>query len=266
MTPNKVLFAPWNHSITYMPDPENPFTMSGVHVIPDMLEDGDIQYNTFHTMHSEHPLYLLRRNEIIPKFNNPVSRNYPDGSHILNLINYAVDCFVAQADENLLRLLARVLFYEVYKLIYEFDIPEDKYPKSFVRMLNHIEDYLELPIDIAQLSFHSNLSSASIYRAFKKYLDTTPQKYIIHRRLIHAAKVLQTSTVSIASLARSLQFSTSGNFSRAFRQKFGVSPRKFREKGAENSLSAGLFRNPRHIGDGLNPHFFPIFIPESELN
>jgi AraC-like DNA-binding protein len=240
--------------------------MSGVHVIPDMLEDGDIQYNTFHTMHSEHPLYLLRRNEIIPKFNNPVSRNYPDGSHILNLINYAVDCFVAQADENLLRLLARVLFYEVYKLIYEFDIPEDKYPKSFVRMLNHIEDYLELPIDIAQLSFHGNLSSASIYRAFKKYLDTTPQKYIIHRRLIHAAKVLQTSTVSIASLARSLQFSTSGNFSRAFRQKFGVSPRKFRERGGDDAISAELHRQPRHIGDAINPHFVPLFIPESELN
>ncbi|MBO5668089.1 MAG: helix-turn-helix transcriptional regulator [Lentisphaeria bacterium] len=265
IAPGKVVFAPWNHTITYIPDPDAPYVLACIHLIPDAREHGDIRYNAFHTLRPEHPLYLLRQNEVVDKFNRAACRSFAENSHFFNLMRYAIDYFLEQATEDQLRLMARLFFYEIYTMLHT---PEEKMPQIPVtlrRMLNHIDDYMELPIDMQQLSFHSNLSPASIYRMFRKYLNVTPQRYIIRQRLLHAARVMRQSTISITSLARNLQFSTPGNFSRAFKEEFGISPRQFRENPAAIPESPKLLRPPRHIDDKLNPHFTPKFIPESEL-
>ena len=267
ISPGKILFAPWNHCITYMPAPESPYVLGCIHLIPDMAEHGKIYWNAFHTIHQDNPMYLLRKNEVIDKFNNACCRHFPDDSNFFNLMRYAIDCFLAQAAEDQLRLLARVLFYEIYNMLHqpESENLRNHLPAALLRMLNHIDDYLELHIDMRQLSFHSRLSSASIYRLFKKYLNITPQKYIIRQRLFHAARVMKKSTISIASLSNSLQFSTPGNFSRAFKQEFGISPRKFRENPVDIPDDSRIIRSPRYVDSGIDPRFYPQFIPESSF-
>lgn len=265
ISPGKIIFAPWNHTITYIPNPDFPFVLACIHFIPDTQEHGEICYNAFHSLHPDHPLYLMRQNEVVDKFNHAECRYFAEDSHFFNLMRYAIDCFTEQAEEDQLRLLARLFFYEIYSMLHASPEEHDDIPVALRRMLNHIDDYLELSIDMKQLSYHSKLSVASIYRIFRRYLQTTPQKYIIRRRLYHAAKVMQKSTISITSLAHNLQFSTPGNFSRAFKEEFGISPRQFRENPAAFPVDQKLMRSPRHIDDGLNPHFTPKFIPESEL-
>ena len=265
ITAGKVIFAPWNHTITYMPHPDSPFVLGCIHLIPEALEHGDIHYNAFHTVHPDHPLYFLRKNEVVSRFNRAVCRTFSPDSNFFYLLRYAIDCFVSQGTEEQLRLLARLFFYEIHAMINRIPENNEKYPSALQRMLHHIDDYMELPILMQQLTFHSNLSPASIYRMFRKYLGTTPQKYIIRRRLHHAARIVRSNTVSISALAQSLQFSTAGNFSRAFKEEFGISPRQFRNNPAIKLPAGKLSRPPRHIDDGMNPHFTPKFIPESEF-
>lgn len=255
---NTIIFAPWNHSIHYHPDTENPFTISGVHLIPETLESGDIRFNAFHSNVGAHPLYQLRHNQVTDRLNRSCSIAGSGKIHLINMINYAIELYKTQATEEQLRLQARLLFFEIYKMIAEADSSVHRqYPVVLQRMLNHIEDYIELPIFIKHLEFHSQMSSASIFRIFRKYFDTTPQKYIISRRLAHAAEVLKNSTVSIAALSRCCQFSTPANFCRAFKKKYGISPKKFREEPGGFPENEKFVRPPRKVDGGLTGEFRP---------
>lgn len=62
-------------------------------------------------------------------------------------------------------------------------------------------------------------------------MGTTPSAYILERRLARAAERLVTAPeASITEVAFELGFNDSAYFARAFRQRFGVSPREWRRK------------------------------------
>ena len=263
MNSGAVLFAPWNHSITYHPDPGNPFALECVHLIPDTEERGDVQYIAFHAVNSVHPVYQLRHNEFVDKFNLAARCRCGTENPLCKLIGYAVDIYQGQATEEQMRLTARLLFFEVYNMLHaSAESLFGQYPPSLQRMLEHIDDYLEMPIQMRGLSFHGKMSVPSIYRVFRKYLHTTPKRYIIDRRLRYAAKMLRESTLQVSIMARNLQFSNVGNFSRAFKAKFGVSPRRYRESPPDGEDPDRLSREPRRPAPKFNPVFHPKFIPE----
>ncbi len=62
-------------------------------------------------------------------------------------------------------------------------------------------------------------------------MGTTPSAYILERRLARAAERLGAAPdASITEVAFELGFNDSAYFARAFRQRFGVSPREWRRK------------------------------------
>ncbi len=62
-------------------------------------------------------------------------------------------------------------------------------------------------------------------------MGTTPSAYILERRLARAAERLAAAPeASITEIAFELGFNDSAYFARAFRQRFGVSPREWRRK------------------------------------
>jgi len=62
-------------------------------------------------------------------------------------------------------------------------------------------------------------------------MGTTPSAYILERRLARAAERLSAAPgESITDVAFEIGFNDSAYFARAFRQRFGVSPREWRRK------------------------------------
>jgi AraC-like DNA-binding protein len=62
-------------------------------------------------------------------------------------------------------------------------------------------------------------------------MGTTPSAYILERRLARAAERLGAAhEASITEIAFELGFNDSAYFARAFRQRFGVSPREWRRR------------------------------------
>ena len=262
-TPGTVLYAPWNHAITYMPDPTDPFTSTGLHIVPDTDEHGEIIYNAFHSAQSDHPLYLMRHNEFIRNFNRAACRQYAEDSHFVHLIRYIVDRFEKRAGEEQLRLFARMVFFEIDDMLNGEETDRRAFPASFQNLLDIVEDNLELPFDLLTCT---DRSEASVYRDFRKYLGVSPHRYLTRRRLEHAAMLLRDYSVSITDLARRLQFSTQGNFSRAFKAEFGVSPRRYRnDPDSAADPSRQTKRPPRRVDRQMITRFRPKFIPDSEL-
>ncbi|WP_421847139.1 helix-turn-helix domain-containing protein [Novosphingobium sp.] len=75
-----------------------------------------------------------------------------------------------------------------------------------------------------------NISVRTIQNLFAS-MGTTPSAYILERRLARAAERLSAAPeASITEVAFELGFNDSAYFARAFRQRFGVSPREWRRK------------------------------------
>ena len=80
------------------------------------------------------------------------------------------------------------------------------------------------------LATQCNASVRTIQNLFAG-MGTTPSTYILERRLARAAERLSAAAeVSITDVAFELGFNDSAYFARAFRQRFGVSPREWRRK------------------------------------
>ncbi len=86
-----------------------------------------------------------------------------------------------------------------------------------------------LPVEAFAQMCHQ--SASSFKREFRKCYDTSPGKWLLERRLQHSAILLQTTPSSITEIASQCGFEDLSHFSRAFKLKFGKSPRDYRTAG-----------------------------------
>jgi AraC family transcriptional regulator len=96
------------------------------------------------------------------------------------------------------------------------------------RVLAFIEAHIETDITVAQLAAAARLSEFHFSRAFKATTDRSPYRYVSDRRLSHARWLLTETDRSLADIADACQFSSPGNFSRAFQRAAGMTPAKYR--------------------------------------
>jgi transcriptional regulator GlxA family with amidase domain len=80
---------------------------------------------------------------------------------------------------------------------------------------------------------HRSLSSFK--RDFKKHFNVSPGKWLLTRRLEYAALLLKNSDLNIAQIAFECGFEDVSHFSKAFKEKFGLSPINFRKEVTANN-------------------------------
>ena len=73
------------------------------------------------------------------------------------------------------------------------------------------------------------MSRSTLNRNFLKAFGMSPMRYLNKLRLDHAAKLLNSSNLSISEISRQSGFEDSNYFSRIFHKKFGVPPGKWRK-------------------------------------
>jgi AraC-like DNA-binding protein len=99
------------------------------------------------------------------------------------------------------------------------------------RVLGIVEAQLADPgLRTLSLASACNASVRTIQNMFAA-MGTTPSAYILERRLARAAeRLVSAQGASITEVAFELGFNDSAYFARAFRQRFGISPREWRRK------------------------------------
>lgn len=95
-------------------------------------------------------------------------------------------------------------------------------------IISYIHKYFGENIKIDDIASYANVSRSECFRSFKLFTDKTPVEYINDYRLSQASKLLLETEDSIADIGSSCGFNSSSYFGKLFREKYEVSPLKFR--------------------------------------
>ncbi|MFD0673026.1 AraC family transcriptional regulator [Cohnella sp. GCM10027633] len=92
----------------------------------------------------------------------------------------------------------------------------------------HIEHHFREHLTLAGVAAQAGLSANYYSECFKKATGTTYQSYLQERRLLFAMSMLRGTGLSVTEICYASGFRSMPHFERAFKRKFGSSPRRFR--------------------------------------
>jgi transcriptional regulator GlxA family with amidase domain len=96
---------------------------------------------------------------------------------------------------------------------------------NLVEAVTLMENNIEEPISLEELSQYVGVSRRQLERLFRKYLDCVPTRYYMNLRLKHARQLLLQTNKSIIEVALACGFVSAPHFSKCYRDYFGVPPR-----------------------------------------
>ena len=131
------------------------------------------------------------------------------------------------------RQCATILQYLILK-IGELQRPADeggaRAYATYERVRSHIASHFEELTCLNEIATACSIDAAYICRLFRRFGRESPFQYLLHLRLNRAAELLQTSDRLVKDIAAALKFADAFNFSRTFRNAFGVSPNELRKR------------------------------------
>lgn len=100
-------------------------------------------------------------------------------------------------------------------------------PRFVIRAQAYIEQHVHEPLTAGDIAEHVGVSVRSLFAGFRKYRDTSPMAYLKDLRLDMARTELRTATTlrgCVTRIALKWGFSHFGQFSAAYRRRFGELP------------------------------------------
>lgn len=102
--------------------------------------------------------------------------------------------------------------------------------KKLKEVISYIEDNLDAPLTLHELSDIACMSQTYFSSIFKKYNGISPWNYITIKRIEKAIYLLKTTNMKKLEIAERCGFSSSSNFYKAFRLITGKQPSDFQTK------------------------------------
>lgn len=97
-------------------------------------------------------------------------------------------------------------------------------------VIGYIEEHLSIRLTVSEIAAALYLSESKIRSTFKKELDIPIGKYIDDMVFIKARQLLSVPENTIAEVSAELGFCDQFYFSRRFKEKFSVTPSKFKKQ------------------------------------
>lgn len=89
---------------------------------------------------------------------------------------------------------------------------------------------LDQPPTVVELSRQVGLNTSDLKRGFREIYDSSPARYSRQNRMETARNLLTNSALPILNIALEVGFSNPSQFTRAFRQHFGINPSEIRRR------------------------------------
>lgn len=93
----------------------------------------------------------------------------------------------------------------------------------------YIRDHLDEPLSRDVLAFVAGFSVPHLHRVFSVCTGESIARHIRRVRLERAGRKLRMGAVDITEVALAAGYHTHAAFSKAFKQRYGLSPREFRQ-------------------------------------
>ena len=105
---------------------------------------------------------------------------------------------------------------------------KEKYRKTLLPLLVHIEEHLDEDLSLKALAALAGFSPHHFHRVFQHVTGETPKEYVRRLRLERAVYRLKVSPDNVLDIALEAGFQTHESFTRAFTQHFAMSPSDLR--------------------------------------
>ncbi len=100
--------------------------------------------------------------------------------------------------------------------------------QRFKRVLDFIEAHLSREISLERLAAEACLSPYHFSRQFRASTGMSPHRYVTHRRIQAAQKMLLSTACPLVQIAIDAGFGCQANFTRVFRKSTGMTPGQYR--------------------------------------
>lgn len=117
-------------------------------------------------------------------------------------------------------------------------IPFSAHYRAIRKAVKYIEDNMESPLSLSDLSFATGLSPNYFHRIFSREMGITPNNYINKIKLDNAKRLLAKTEMSIADIAMQCGFENVPYFSFLFKKQHKMTPYEFRELNRFQGLNA----------------------------
>lgn len=126
-------------------------------------------------------------------------------------------------------LVARVSLHAMLGRQLKTHYVDTSIPSWFAKALQMFQSRLGESSVLEDVVKEADITVHRFHEAFRIYLHTTPVAYLREARLQDASRKLRETATSIAAISEGLGYGSPSNFATAFRERFGVSPRQFRQ-------------------------------------
>ncbi len=229
MATDDFLFLPWAHEVYYIADDREPFKVGAIHIIPDHSLNRKLTFSVSHRRTDRWAKCPWRDDRAWPTLKGVQSGVARAHDPLRLLAAYIVERFEAGAlPESVLRKVTQLLVEEIARTLAQ---EVESHPRdSIVRRVQAlIESHGDRQIPLVEMARLAQCSVATLRRHFQKTLGMPPYEWMLQSRIRRARRLLVTTTLRVKEISRRVGFEDPFQFSRAFRQRTGSSPRRFRE-------------------------------------
>ncbi len=111
----------------------------------------------------------------------------------------------------------------------EIRIEYNQYSPSVVKAIKYIKRHLSAGLTVSEVAEHAFVSKSTLTKRFKAELSKSVGEYINDTIMFEAGQLLLKTNFSILAISEKYGFSDQFYFSRRFKEKFGMSPMKYRK-------------------------------------
>jgi transcriptional regulator GlxA family with amidase domain len=148
----------------------------------------------------------------------------------LNLVLHLVERFGGHERANLAARLLLVDGHRPSQLPYVAALPGRFHDDLVLHEIQqHIDAHLDESLWVGKLAAQFGLSSRTLSRRFLGATGHGPQAYLLHVRIQHAKRLLETTSDPIEEIRRQTGYHDPAAFRRAFKQTTGLSPTEYRQ-------------------------------------
>lgn len=98
------------------------------------------------------------------------------------------------------------------------------FPEPLKTLLALMRANIEEPLTLLELADCAAISRRQMERLFQTHLDTTPSRYYLEIRLVHARRLLMQTNRSVLDISLASGFVSSSHFSNCYKDCYGVTP------------------------------------------
>ena len=102
--------------------------------------------------------------------------------------------------------------------------------------VNYMERNYQRELTVEEIADVCKLNRSYFSKLFRESMGCPPQEFLIRLRLSKAAELMQTTKASIGDISAACGYPNQLHFSRAFKKRYGVSPREWRSQNKSRAV------------------------------